>query len=510
VARQHAAELIKRLANSKEWPTRHDRKMLQELYLYAAIRESDAEYLQPDDWSVDEQGTYILDPLGARIPGVWEDMVFGEDPVITHSAQKQYDFLIEENDLAGEFQTAEGTCSSEGEVWWRAYINEDLSDAPIIDFHSRTTVYPLFKGRKIVAVAFISVITDGNEAWRYVECHAEEVVLNRLFKVPMSQPAGDETPRPSIPSSGRSFGDPVSLKDRDETADIEPNWEHGLKHMLCGRVINRRGRDRRRGVSDYQGKVGLLMALNDASNVGHDNLKLTGRKRAVINPEALQPQVVTMANGSQMTLPIPTFDSREQVFVRGGMDETLGSTDTAPFQVLEYSFDADALETYTNGLENRILTRSRIAPQLVGKATEDAATGPALRARLMDSVLAANGKGRFWDDEAPDMLRAAALVDNLSRSLKGFGRSYEAIDDLPEFKRSDPLPPDEQMELNNDIAEYEAGFISRKRVIARRNPEMDDEQVDELVEEIEDENAAAAPEMPPPPDEIPPEQQGAF
>jgi hypothetical protein len=498
VAKRHAAELIKRLSNMREWPTKTDRKKLAELYLYAAIREADADYLRPEDWDTDGPD-WILDPLGQRIPEVWQDMIFGEDPTISHSSQEQYDFLVEENDLPGELWTAEGTTSSEGEVWWRWYVNMELSDAPILSFHSRTTVYPMFIGRRLVAVAFISIIQDGNQAWRYVECHAEEVVLNRLFKVPMSQPAGDETPRPSLPSSGRSFGDEVPLTARPETADIEPNWEHGLQHMLCGRVLNKRGRDRRWGVSDYQGRLGLISALNDAANVGHDNLKLTGRKRAVIDPTALTPQTITTANGQQMTLPIPTFDSREQVFVRGSMDETLGSNDTAPFQVLEYDFDAQALEVYINGVENRLLTRSRIAPQLVGKATEDAATGPALRARLMDSVLCAGGKGRFWDDEAPGMLRAGALVDSLPRARDGFGRSYSDIDKLPEFKRADPLPPDETLELQNDVAELNAGLMSRKRIIARRNPEMEDQDVEDVMKEIDEDTPTAV--APPPPDD---------
>lgn len=509
MARQHAAELLEKLVNSKEWPSVSDRAILKDLYLYAALREADDKYLAPTDWDSEKLGPWILDPLGQRIPQVWADMVFGEDPKFEHPAQANVDAWVEANDLSSELQTQEETVSSEGETWWRIYKDDQLSDFPIIDWHSRTTVYPYFRGRRLVAVAFISVIQEGNEAWRYVECHAETLVLNRLYKVPMSQPAGDERSSPNLPSSGRAFGNEVPLTDRPETEDIEPDWDHGLKHLLCGRVLNKRGRTIKLGVSDYQGKTGLLTSLSAAANIGDHNMHLTARKRAVVDSGALTGPTITLANGQQMMLPGPEFDSRESVFVRDTLDETLGGEKTAPFQVLEYDFDASALETYIDGLTDRILTRCRVAPQLVGRHTESAQTGPALRARLLDSVMAAQGKGRFWDGALPDICRATILVDNLPTSRGGFGRSYQKIDDPVSVQRTDPLPQDEQVEAQVDTLNLNAGIISRKTVITKRNPEWDENRVQEELDLIDkDEAASAPPPPPPPPDNIPPRDSG--
>lgn len=500
MSRQHGAELIRNLERAREWPSKADRAILRDLYDYAALREADNEYLKPHDWPDDRE--WILDSLGQRIPQVWADMIFGEDPDIEHPDQARVDDWVEANDLSSELQTQEETVSSEGETWWRIYKDEGLSDFPIIDWHSRTQVVPYFRGRRLVAVAFISVIQEGNEAWRYVECHAEELVLNRLYKVPMSQPAADDSGRPNMPASGRAFGDPVPLTDRPETEDIEPNWDHGLKHMLCGRILNKKGRTIKLGVSDYQGKVGMLNSLSAAANIGDHNMHLTARKRVTVDQGALTAATFTAANGSQMTLPIPEFDSRESVFVRDNLDETLGGDKSAPFQVLEYEFDAQALEVYIDGLTDRILTRCRIAPQLVGRHTESAQTGPALRARLLDSVMAAHGKGRRWDGSLPQIGRAVILVDTLATSRGGFGRQYSKPDDEVSFTRTDPLPQDEQVEATVDTTQLNAGVVSRKTVITRRNPDWDEKRVQEELDEIDKDNGGGE-AAPPPPDDVP-------
>lgn len=496
MARQHAEELLSKLEKSREWPPKGERKLLTDLFFYAAVREADDEYLRPDDLDSDQQ--WILDPIGQRVPQVWADMIFGEDPIWTHPDQKNVDFIVEENELPSEQQSGVEMSSSEGEVWWRVYKDEDLQDSPILDYHSRTTVYPYFKGRRLVAVAFISVIQEENQAWRYVEVHAEQVVVNRLYKVPMSQPAADETKRPNMPRAAKAFGNEVPLTDRQETEDIEPEWAHGLAHMLCGRVMNRRGRDPKLGVSDFKGRKGLLNSLNALANIGDGNMHLTARKRSVVDESVLSPRTITMTNGTQMTLPSPEFDAREQVFVRSDLDTTLDGDNSKPFQVLEYDFDAEALVTWSDHLTDMFLTRTRVAPQLVGRHTEDAQTGPSLRARLLDSILCSNGKARFWDDSSPDQMRASMLVDQLPTSLGGFGRKYKQIDTLPTMQRTDSLPQDELAEANTETTKLNAGITSRRRSIKKLNPTLSDVEVDEIIEEIKEDEESVAPTDPPP------------
>jgi hypothetical protein len=484
--KEHAEELLRRLEKSREWPLRGERKILKDLYLYAALREADSDYLKPEGWKDGRQ--YIVDPLGQRIPEVWADMIFGEDPDFSHADQTNLDELVSDNDVPSELQSASAMVSSEGEAWWRVYVDKDLMDRPILDWHSRTTVVPHFKGRRLVAVAFISVIQDGNTAWRYVEVHAETVVVNRLYKLPASQPAADETDRPNVTqhtAPGKAFGEEVPLTDREETADIEPEWNHGLATLLCGRVINKKGRTHKLGVSDFRGVKDMLLALNEAATIGHENMRLTAKKRVEVDATVLAPTTIATPNGNQLTLAAPEFDAAESVFVRDNLDETLGSDSSTPFRVLEYSFDAAALTAWYLHLEDLILTRTRVAPQLVGRHTEQAQSAPALRARLIDSHLAANGKGRFWDDEMPNSFRALMLVDQLSTEQGGFGRPYTKIDEAVMIKRTDPIPEDEETKTRTDSQQISGGLASRKTVIKRRNPDWDDARIEQEIADIE-------------------------
>lgn len=505
MASRDQIDQFKRILESMpEWPPKREAKILHDLYLYQALRESDHAFLKPADWR--EGRPYLIDPLAERIATAKADLIFGAEPDFTAAKDKDQallEQLIEGNMVPSELQGAAEMAVSEGETWWRCYIDKELADVPILDFHSRTVTYPYLRGKRIRAVAFITVIQDGDDAWRQVEMHATGLVANFLYKVPLNQARGETATRGVGQTQGgaRPFGEQVNLDQRPETEDLAEEWVHDLDSMLAGRVINKRGRKPWVGVSDYHGKVDLLLELNEVQTVGRENMKLTAKKRVQIDQSLLSPGTLVTGNGQQITLPEPEFDSSEDVFVSEQLDEELGGgTGRVPFNVIEYSFEAEPLIAWKGDLEDTILIRCRVAPQLVGKHTEQAQTGPALRARLLDSILDSQGKARYWDDETPRALQACQMVDALPQALGGFARGWQDATDAPAMKRKSALPEDETEEITNHVASLNAGLESQKTAIGALHPEWDEGRIQQEIDDIN----GPAPQQPAPPPPPPP------
>lgn len=498
MSRVDAERLIRNIETSPEWPRRRDIKTIEDIFMWQWMREGDGDRLKllhPGTWD-DENGPYLVDPLAARIAEAFADLQFGEEPDFIAKQkgnQTRLEDLILNMGIPEELQYGAEVQVSEGEVWWRGRIEKDMSDWPIVEFHSRTRVVPLFRGPWVVAAAFITVIEDGDDAWRYMETHAENVVINRLYKIETNAsvaPLYRESAIPLVYWSGTPFGEPVPLTDRPETEDLLPVWEHGCG-LLCGRVINRRGRSNWVGSSQYQRAKDLIFSLNEAASIGESNMKLTARKRVVVDESVLDP-VIDPESGETIAAK-PTFDSRESVLVSQGLDANLDSKATQ-MKVLEYDFDADSLIAWYNHLETLILTRTRTAPSLVGKNTGAEATSPAIRARLLDSVLAADSKGGKWDREVPRMLKAFQRLDALETRSGGFGRPWNSPTEAPSMKRKSIIP-EEPKDLNDRHATaVGAKLESLYTAISDMHPEWNDTQVKEEIDRIEEEQKKFAPD----------------
>lgn len=391
--------------------------------------------------------------------------------------QDRLNNIVEANELPAELWAAEVTCSSEGEVWWRIYVDHGQSDYPIIEWHSRSHVRPLFRGRKLLSAAFVSEIhreqiSDQWVVWRYVEIQAAGVVRNLLYK-------GTPT----------MIGTSRKLTERPEVALLEPEWEHELG-MLCGRVYNKLGRDRRVGMSDYHNVVDMLMSLNEAMTIGHENMRLTAKKRIAVPREAIQ------EDGS--------FDASEDVLIMDApLDDQLGAnTGGGRFAVLEYSFDATALIEHKLDLVATILSRVGIVAEFAsaGGGTRSsggggvaALSGTALRMRLIPTTLAAKGKARPWDIVLPRILMLAQQVDALSEERGGFDRSWHLAAEPPSVERGEPLPTDESEETQRHVTAVGGQVESRKTAIAELHKSWDDDQVQEELLQIKEELSTFGP-----------------
>ncbi len=484
--------LIRRIEKpGQTWPLDDERDAHKTVLKWAAFREADKDRLKEiANWESDRD--YRVDSLPEKISEAYASMLFGEDVRTTPGNADDVERL--EALIAGpagqddagfnaELRWGETLCSSEGEVWWRLYGNNAIADHPLIEFHSREFVVPHFIGHRLVAAAFVSEFlgtdtsNEGNEKrtiWRHFEIHTTGRVENRLYK-----------------GTKDRIGNQVELEAHVETEELAPVWDHMLPGMLCGRIPNKLGRDRRLGISDYRTIEDYLLALNEAVTIGQENARLTLKKRAVVPNALMKPRIETVDNGdgTRSIEERPVFDLSEDIFVADSLDNDLGSGDSGPYKILEYSFDAEALVTYKQDLVMSALTRAGITPQFVGAyagSDGQAETGTALRVRLIPTTSAANGKGQFWDQAIPQMLLLAQLLDQMPVELGGFGVKWTEPATPPSIQRTDPLPIDPTEQAARHVALVGGGIESTETAIRDLHPDWTEEQVKEEIRLIED------------------------
>lgn len=442
-------------------------RSLRDIALWVAMRESDREMIANlIEW--DGSRDYKVDNLPERISQAFSDLLFGEDPDVkpaNEADQDNMDEMIEENDLPSEFRRWANDCSSEGEVWWRVYVNRDESDWPVVEAHSRLDVLPLFRGRRVKAVAFIEDLFEQkieiegqirSQHWRHVEIQAEGLTRNLLFQ-----------------GSIGALGDVRPLTERDETADLPEEWAHNLPVMLADRIPNKIGRDVRLGISDYQGIRDFLLDLNEARVIMAENARIAGKKR-VIGPASAIQQDGTFPAGVDF---IPhemlneDMDPKEQIVV------------------LDFEFNASQLLAYISDLISTALTRTGLAEQFVqsrGSGEGAATSGTALRTRFIPTVLAAGGKARFFDDQIPKILKAMAMVSNLPTESGGTGQQWANVNDLPSVQRSSVLPEDPGEEVGRHVTAVAGEIESVETAVRELHEDWSDEQIVEELQKIRD------------------------
>lgn len=457
-------------------------RTMRDIELWVALRESDRDKIKSlIGWPSDRD--YRVDPLADRIANAYADLLFGEDPEITPGSDDDDDNmteLIEANALPSELRRAAADSSSEGEIWWRIYTDPMQAERPLVEFVSRLDVVPLFRGRKIVACAFVSTLTPEElqrekgvteiVQYRHIEIQTDTLTWNLLYK-----------------GSMHTLGVQMKLKDHPETADFPDEWKHGIPEMLAGRVPNKLGRDWRLGVSDFAGVKDQLLDLNEARSIMAENARLTAKARMVVPMEAVK-------NGE--------FDAGSDVIVHEGLDLDLSGRAPGPYAVLEFNFQAGALLEHINSLTSTALTRVGLAEQFVGSANgafegNAGATGTALRTRLIPTTLAAQGKGRFWDDALPKILHLLARVDALPTRLGGFDHQWSS-EEPPAIERGSVLPEDLVEETNRHVAAVGGEVESIETAVRQLHPDWSEEEITNEIDRIKEDRAAGLTEPAPP------------
>lgn len=495
-------ELLDHALGRGEWPPKREVPTWRRVATMRAFLEGDRDLLRViHEWPKDRP--YKIDPLPDRIATAWADYVIGDELEVTTQDTDQA--LLEQivgNDFAGDLHAAERDNAGEGSQWWRVYVDQDVADVPLLEWHSRDEVIPYYVGRRLMAVALVTELEPGNAGraggrttrWRHLEVHLDGAVEHLLFK-----------------GSPAKLGTIVPLLDHPETAgvahalgaDQQGNgqvWPHGLA-MLMGQIVNRRAKDPRVGLSEFDGIEDFLLDLNELAVIGGENMRLTAKKRAVVPESAIRGQrgpdlLEDRGDGVFITPTIEgRFDAGEDLMVVSELDKEMGRGDATPFKVLEYSFDADALIAWKRDLVETALTRRGLTPQWVGVRADAsdgmAPSGTSLRMRLIPTNKAGQAKRKPFKERLPSIVSLMAQVDKLSPADGGFGRPWARPDLLPAIGFEDPLPQDPVEDADIEARLVAARVRSRKTSIKAQHPEWDDTMVDDELTAIDDDVKAA-------------------
>lgn len=463
------------LSNSSSLGTGPNRA-LRDIELFIALREADRDRLRDlhPGWDGGENRSrqYRCDALPDRISEAFSDLLYGEPPDIKaadEADQARLTELVNENYLPSELKRWAADVSSEGEQWWRIFVNLDISDVPQLEFHSRLDVFPYWVGRQPRAVAFFNELysqenksdrtgTVSVEVWRHVEIQTDGFVRNLLYK-----------------GSRTTLGQQLPLDEAEETRGMEEEWDHGLKVMLAGRIPNKLGRDFRMGISHYKGIRDQLLDLNEARSIMAENARLSAKKRMLVPTSALDENGNWRGSGDDI---IPTESLNDSLDEKG--------SPAKEYAILEYNFDAAPIIAHINELEETALTRVGLNVQFVNGDTGEgsAVSGVALRTKLIPTTLAAEGLGKYWDDGLPKILCAMQQVDALPQERGGCGASWKDPETPPSVTRGTVLPEDPDDKANRHVTLVSGELESLKTAITDLHPEWTGDQVNEEIKQI--------------------------
>lgn len=494
-----ADRLLTRIVRAGKWPPEGESKVHKHLRTWRAIRESDRAKIKViQGWPLTGRELHI-DPLAERIAEAWATYLYGTNPTFeapNESDQEALEALVEASELPSELFRGVDICASEGETWWRAYVDLRAADYPLLEFRTRDDVVPLWQGRKLLAVAVVDCLEEGggrgsnqHTVWRHLEVHTDGRLENVLYR-----------------GTKETLGVLRPLTDHPETRDLIDVWQHDLPGKLAGRLPYKLGRDPRLGRSAFHSSRDYLLTLNEAATIGAENLRLTAKRRVVVPAGSVTPRARPQGLGGDLIdrgdghlVPASGewagFDAGEDVLIADPLDREMGR-ESQPFKVLEYSFDADALIAYQRFLAESALTRGGLTPEWLGIPTEiswgTAATGTALRMRLVPTTMAGQIIARPWDTQVPRIMATLALLDQLPSARGGFGRPWTDVTP-PSVERHDAIPPDPTEDDARHNANVAAKTESRYEAIRARHPDWDDKQITVELDRIDKDTPAPPP-----------------
>lgn len=465
-----AERMTAKLARQQVWPAGRFKRVREHISLYAAFRESDRDRLKEDSEWTDADRYYQIDPVAPKISDAFASLLYGRRPEITAAAEKdqgRFDEIAQENGFPSKLQRGVRTASSEGESWWRILADPEASDVPLITWHSRKNVYPIFVGEKLVACGLISTYIEEDEqdratakVWRHFEIHEKGFVTNVLYE-----------------GAKGTLGKLAPLESIEATENLKEEWEHDLP-MLAGRIPNTEGTDPTLGVSDYFRIKDILQDLNEALTIGAENARKTLKQR--------------------MIAPSSAFDEDDNVIDKDvwaaeSLDDEVdlsGDTKGSPFRVLEFTFEAEKILSWRRGLAEDALGRVGIVAAFVGAGSPTeglAQSGTALKVRLIPTTAAGEERGQYWDDlktGLPGILALVAQVDALPQEQGGFGVTWADPITPPSVKRGSTLPEDEGEVIARNAEAVQGQIRSRRTAVEEQHPDWSPKEVDAELDRI--------------------------
>lgn len=446
---------------------------LRDIALWVALRESDRGAIRElIGWRRDRE--YRVDPVAERVAEAYADLLYSEEPEFfapNAEDQEKLDESVDSNFLTEQLRRWVDLSVTEGEVWWRVFVDLDMSSSPIVEAHSRLDVIPLFFGRKLKGAGFVSnILTQTVQfekqltvvVWRHIEIQTEGYVRHLLYKG-------------TVGTLGRQ--EEIGSDPFKETEGLPNEWDHGKECMFAGRIPNKLGRDYRLGVSQLNGSKDLILDLNEARSIMAENARNTAKARMIVSADMIDE--------------FGEFDAGKDVYIKETLDETIDAKQSVS-TVLEYKFQAEELMVHIHDLEATIFARCGLAEQFVQTTKGgggQAYTGTALRTRLIPTTLAASGKAKFWDRGVPEMLKAMALAASIPKEQGGCGQTWTEPDGVFTQKRGTILPSDPNEETQRHVMAVQGEIESIEQAVRESHPEWEDAEIMKEVEKIKEEHA---------------------
>jgi len=406
---------------------------------------------------------YITANFAGMLSTLCADMLVGEPPDFTVAdetntgALEAVGRLVKENDLVVLAYEAALAGSFRGDMLLKARwgLRTPQSEKPeaLIEEVPVTIYFPEFSEdnvRQVVRASLAWLKADPFDPKRQlvrVEEHEPGIIRNRLFRLSPNTQEAEEIEITYLP----------------EYVDLPAEVETGLTEIPLYHVPNFRYGSRFWGISDYQGLESLIEALNNRMSMVDTVLDKHVAPRLVAPPSMLD-------EDGKLQL-----DKLDVIIKEPGEDDV---------KYLTWDAQLTAAFSYIDRLMELLFILSETGPSIFGLDKFGiAASGTALRLRLIRTVAKINRKRLYFDRGLKAVLYAAQQLEQIHG-----GAGYEPAP--VSIQWADGLPEDLDQLTRQESLRRAAGNTSIESSIRRLDgPEAVDAEMERIAEEQEQEAA---------------------
>lgn len=407
---------------------------------------------------------YIVNNFPGLISKVCADMMFGRPPRITlpegsnnNDNSEWIENWLHDTDLMTTCYESAMTTSYKGDTLFKLRVGElhDPAKSSVIveqvqpDFFF-PTLDPLNVAADPKEMEISFVIQINGKPYLRKEVHTAGLIHNELWKMEGSELIGQV---PLI-----LLGDP----------DLQEDEQTGINRLLLVHVPNWKDGRNYFGNDDYQDLTTLFYAINNRMS------KIDNVLDKHVDPILAVPDGVLDDEGKVRREHLNLFE----------MDEN-GSK---PEYVVWNAQLSSAFEEIDRLMQSLYMF-SEISPDAFGVFEQNAAaSGRALKYRLMRTVAKINRKKLYFDRGLKEVVYLAQLLA-AEYNIESLGAKYAGDPELPSIEWQDPIPQDSYEQAQEEELRLASGNQTLKDSIINIDG-LTEEQADEKIKEIQAEKKA--------------------
>ena len=413
-------------------------------------------------------------PIASDIAETSAGFLFGESPMIRFSNkskspaidadQQELDKMLTGSGFFKKILEAAESASAMGGIFIKLAWDTDLSPYPIPVVVQADDAFPEFKFGMLTAFESLAATyctsVDGatSRVYRHFERYEKGKIINRLFE-----------------GSSDCIGNEVDLSTIEETKDLKPTLsipDAMFVVYIPNMLPNRLSRSSCHGRSDFQGIESLMDSLDETFSSWMIDVQLA-RAKCFIPEDMLQG---TKDGDGKVNID-------QTMYVKLDVDPTTGqSIDYNQFAIRANEFEKTCLN-----LLDRIITSAGYSPQSFGlNIAGRAESGTALNVRERKSFITTSKKQAYWEEPLKNLVKLMLLAYN-----EVLGGKIMSDPESLTIEFCDSVS-NNLGEISNSLKTLsDAKAISTETKVRMAHPEWNDSQVDEEVQKILDDDAAA-------------------